>query len=719
MIDSLIELGDSYTFAILADPQLSGKEEYSGDWTINPRLNYQQYYRAIQDINELQPAFVLINGDLVGNASNTAQYRNFVNLTKLIEVPVFLTAGNHDIPPYTNFLQAQQDISGFQSLYYSFDVGQWHYVVLPSAPSDYDPEPMLEWLAADMAANKDRNTMVFTHYHFMPQGLTQLEFYTQNPRELRTQIMDEVLRYGNTKYWYAGHVHNGIQASVKTAWEYRGAKFITAPTIVTPRGFGEEYATFRQGLSRGGYFMTVDVDQTAVSVVGRRTEQKETFTYPDQFQTFSSEVDPRWFNRVPDFAPQPFTNGSFETALKGWYKVWRYQADSDPRFVTRVSPAHYTEGSNSLMMQVRSGQTKWKGDELTEIYQVVEAEEERFPVLSLDYYVDQLSTVGGGYIRIHAYDDNSHHSTMVFHFGQGETDETVEDTGRIFYLTATGTPAKSKGVESLTEQKKMMFWDLNDTVETWHHLSVDLRALYETVAQFAGTDPSFEPDKFFIGLGTWNGIEPGSKTRVFFDNVNLQWSTEASASVNDAQPLSITDDMFVPKFIRRTTVDEDPLSSDPDAGEEDDRDDPMSLSRNDRIWGGPQDEVLHGKLGRDVLLGGGGDDKLVGGQGADTLNGYGWPHDRDRLIGRKGRDMFVLGDQAQIFYTGRGQAVIKDFSRHAGDKIQLHGSSEQYSFRYEHLAYQEQVNTIVYAGGDRLGTVRSHRVNLERDAVFV
>ncbi len=50
---SLVEVGEAYTFAIIADPQLSGKSDYTGDWSEHPKLNYREYYKVIQDINEI------------------------------------------------------------------------------------------------------------------------------------------------------------------------------------------------------------------------------------------------------------------------------------------------------------------------------------------------------------------------------------------------------------------------------------------------------------------------------------------------------------------------------------------------------------------------------------------------------------------------------------------------------------------------------------------
>ncbi|BAY12514.1 S8 family serine peptidase [Calothrix sp. NIES-2098] len=67
----------------------------------------------------------------------------------------------------------------------------------------------------------------------------------------------------------------------------------------------------------------------------------------------------------------------------------------------------------------------------------------------------------------------------------------------------------------------------------------------------------------------------------------------------------------------------------------------------------------------DILIGGNGNDTLIGGSGNDTLTGgSGW----DTLTGGAGADIFVFNSVSE------GIDQIADFSRQAGDKIQINGS---------------------------------------------
>ena len=89
-------------------------------------------------------------------------------------------------------------------------------------------------------------------------------------------------------------------------------------------------------------------------------------------------------------------------------------------------------------------------------------------------------------------------------------------------------------------------------------------------------------------------------------------------------------------------------------------------------------DLLVGLTGSDTLLGGYGDDVLIG-VSANTLTpGRG---EYDFLTGGGATDdLFVLGDRNRAFYQGYGFATITDFDRTEGDKLQVHGSSKDYTF---------------------------------------
>ncbi|MEL6855026.1 MAG: matrixin family metalloprotease, partial [Cyanobacteria bacterium J06607_13] len=123
---------------------------------------------------------------------------------------------------------------------------------------------------------------------------------------------------------------------------------------------------------------------------------------------------------------------------------------------------------------------------------------------------------------------------------------------------------------------------------------------------------------------------------------------------------------------------------------------------NDRLLGGNDNDQLDGGDGSDSLLGGNGNDRLTGGKGSDRLSGQSGRDkligvdtknknagagEQDKLRGGSDGDVFVLGDRTQAFYNdGRSStggfadyALIQDFRRSEGDRILLHGSTNEYS----------------------------------------
>lgn len=119
---------------------------------------------------------------------------------------------------------------------------------------------------------------------------------------------------------------------------------------------------------------------------------------------------------------------------------------------------------------------------------------------------------------------------------------------------------------------------------------------------------------------------------------------------------------------------------------------------NDTLLGGSNNDILNGGNHNDYLSGGAGNDIL---DGSGVGSGIGFANQSDMLAGGAGADVFVLGETAfGSYYLGTGRATITDFSKAAGDTIQLSGSANQYSFAFN------GTDTLISQGGDRIGVVQ-------------
>jgi Ca2+-binding RTX toxin-like protein len=136
---------------------------------------------------------------------------------------------------------------------------------------------------------------------------------------------------------------------------------------------------------------------------------------------------------------------------------------------------------------------------------------------------------------------------------------------------------------------------------------------------------------------------------------------------------------------------------------------------NDTLYGRAGNDALFGYDGEDFLIGGRGSDFLVGETGNDTLHGYGFStYEYDILSGGTGADTFVLGGNSGTFYEGNGYATITDFNWLEGDKIQVYGSSNDYSLSN----FGDGVD--IYYQGDLIAFVENTTdVLLSADFIFV
>jgi len=190
-----------YDFIHITDTHLATHYFYEDPESISDTSEMVDLRAVIQDINLINPEFVLVTGDIVneGELEDFENRRNFTKAQRILEefeVPVYLVTGNHDVggwdatpppdgtgrhnwwrffgwpwlndPPEAELLYTQD---------YSFDYGPIHFVGL-EAYINYDDyrweiygntsfiPSQLEWLAADLATSEAQTKVLFYHYDF-------------------------------------------------------------------------------------------------------------------------------------------------------------------------------------------------------------------------------------------------------------------------------------------------------------------------------------------------------------------------------------------------------------------------------------------------------------------------------------------------------------------------------------------------------------------------
>ena len=141
------------------------------------------FEQAIDEINDIAPAFVIATGDLVlkGDEVAVSQAREWFDIYSALiqdfEMPIYNVLGNHDVvgihceqavetePGYNEEMYS----SYFGPTYYSFDWEQYHFLVLDSNDLVDGqqvfriPDSQLEWLRQDLAYRPGKPLLVFFH----------------------------------------------------------------------------------------------------------------------------------------------------------------------------------------------------------------------------------------------------------------------------------------------------------------------------------------------------------------------------------------------------------------------------------------------------------------------------------------------------------------------------------------------------------------------------
>lgn len=152
-----------------------------------------------KNVKEESPDFIIHTGDICRRKG--LEYHRIAMNSQNMGVPVRYTLGNHD------YVADKYGEYTFERLYgpvwYSFEIGETHFVVLPitkgDAPGIYKPEDSVRWLKNDLAI-KDKNKKVVIFCHD-----SNTEFEKNGTLTLGEKTID-LLEY-NALAWVFGHHH--------------------------------------------------------------------------------------------------------------------------------------------------------------------------------------------------------------------------------------------------------------------------------------------------------------------------------------------------------------------------------------------------------------------------------------------------------------------------------------------------------------------------------
>ena len=200
----------------------------------------RQYEKAIAMANELDPAFVVMGGDMVDDPADEEQYQEVVRVTGQLDVEMFWVPGNHDIgvdadvPTPASMARYRHR---FGADHYAFAYGGATVIVVDTVVWVHAERVADEWNAQlralrdalDAAVQREGPIIVCGHHPLFTTHPDEPDSYWNVPLERRGMLLD-LLDEHRVSLYLCGHWHrNG-------GGRYRGVEVAVTGPVGYPLG---------------------------------------------------------------------------------------------------------------------------------------------------------------------------------------------------------------------------------------------------------------------------------------------------------------------------------------------------------------------------------------------------------------------------------------------------------------------------------------------------
>lgn len=333
---------DEYTMIMIGDPQIRGLGiDNSGE-------RYRDV--VIPDINKFKGDdrnfYSIVVGDLVYNWMTG--YDDYIDVVSTAEFPMYNVIGNHDMeqenlydtrlatPYYENYLGP---------IYYSFNIGKIHYVMLNTITSDYKAtntrhywygltDEQFEWLKSDLSyVPKDMTLVVCAH------GLLFQNNWAYGGIRNVDGLKAELAKFDKVYFW-AGHSHWNYGCEYK--WDE--GKLVAATVSRCSGDLRINNEMMNDGTPNGYVVARVKGgDMTwQFKCIGKDTDYQMNVYSP--LRTKDEYLKAIIWNWMPDFwtVPEWWENGvkvadmenvkDFDVYYRERYTAWEAQKDSKEKW---------------------------------------------------------------------------------------------------------------------------------------------------------------------------------------------------------------------------------------------------------------------------------------------------------------------------------------------------------------------------------------------------
>ena len=224
------------TFVQITDPQIGFCDESEHFVETDSHLR-----QAVEMINAIDPACVVVTGDLCNDWKNEEQHEIYNARMAGIDstIPVLVTPGNHDIN-YSKpaSIERYMDFVGYMR--FSFTKGDCAFIGFDSNCIKNEVQPQeseqYEWLenelrkASDMTTPTDRRHIyLFCHCPLVYESPDEDDNHNAFPKTLRAKYLDLFKKYG-VEAVFTGHSHIG------TTLDLEGIRTINADPVASAFG---------------------------------------------------------------------------------------------------------------------------------------------------------------------------------------------------------------------------------------------------------------------------------------------------------------------------------------------------------------------------------------------------------------------------------------------------------------------------------------------------
>lgn len=203
---------EPFYFIQFTDPQLGMYRENRDFVQDAANLEF-----AIATANRLHPAFVIVTGDLVNKAGDSAQIAAYHRITGKLDrsIKLYNLPGNHDVGNVPTPASIARYRKQFGPDHYVFRVGSLVGVVLNSSllqrPDSAPKEDAAQekWLTDTLAVlGRERGTqiVIFQHHPWFLTDPAEANGYFNIPLAKRARYLALFKRYG-IRYLFGGHYH--------------------------------------------------------------------------------------------------------------------------------------------------------------------------------------------------------------------------------------------------------------------------------------------------------------------------------------------------------------------------------------------------------------------------------------------------------------------------------------------------------------------------------